>query len=84
MGTDDAPRRGFDRKETPNAAPAPAAKPPAKEDVGCGVAIAAIAPAATSPSSSTRDTGTGGIIGVRPPRTTLPLIFIKLKDLGKP
>jgi len=49
----------FNRAMT-NAAPAPAAKPPAKADIVPEVAIETIAPVATKTSSTIRETSTGG------------------------
>jgi hypothetical protein len=49
--------------ETTNADPAPAAKPAAKDDVGCGAVTATTAPTATRPNRSGRDTATGGTAG---------------------
>jgi len=50
-------------KDTMNADPAPAAKPAAKEEVGCDDATATTAPTATRPKRSGRETATGGTAG---------------------
>ena len=51
-------------KERTNTEPAPAAKPAANEDVGCGAATATTAPTASRPKSRGRDTTIGGTAGI--------------------
>jgi Cu-Zn family superoxide dismutase len=51
-------------KEMTKTAPAPAAKPAAKDEVGGAVATARMAPTATRPNRSGRDTGMGSTAGI--------------------
>jgi hypothetical protein len=68
-------------KERTKTDPAPAAKPAAKEDVGCGAATATTAPTASRPKSRGRDTAIGGTAGIIEPRRGY---YDRLKNKEKP